>query len=150
MAIKAETASLVAAVASAVAGIGSAIAAFQAVQLASQERDTPYKTALYAARWEAIQEYARASANLSTALNLAAIAVPVEAERPQTLKTNERCAASSGSSGGPTGNKSMGRVYRRLEFSESTLESRNRANAESSGRCRERSLRVLSTFRSLR
>ena len=70
---------------SAVAGISSAAAAVFALIITLQERHTPYKTALYSARWSTIEEYARASANLSTALNLAAIAVPDEVGSPVTL-----------------------------------------------------------------
>lgn len=70
---------------SAVAGVGSAVAAAFALIITLQERHTPYKTALYSARWNAIEAYARASANLSTALNLVAIQVPDEVGDPATL-----------------------------------------------------------------
>lgn len=70
---------------SAVAAIASAGAAFFALVITLQERDTPYKTALYTARWQAIENYAQASADLSTALHLAAVAVPPRASEPNTL-----------------------------------------------------------------
>lgn len=70
---------------SALAALFSALAAGLALWVTLEERHTPYKTALYSARRTAIEDYARASANLSTALNLAAIAVPAKAGDPQTL-----------------------------------------------------------------
>lgn len=70
---------------SAVAAVASALAALVALVITLQERHTPYKTALYSERWKAIEEYAQASANLSTALHQAAIAVPAEVGNPETL-----------------------------------------------------------------
>ena len=70
---------------SAVAAVASAVAAGLALIITLQERDTPYKTALYTARWQAIEDYAQASADLTTALNLAAIAVPPKASEPDAL-----------------------------------------------------------------
>lgn len=70
---------------SAVAAVASAVAAGAAVYVTLQERDTPYKTALYTARWDAISEYAKASANLSTTLALTTNAVPIAVGNPKLL-----------------------------------------------------------------
>lgn len=69
----------------AVSAAASAVAALAAVTISIEERPTPYLAALYTARWSAIEEYARASANLSTALSLAAIRTPASAEDPESL-----------------------------------------------------------------
>lgn len=68
----------------------SAKSSFLAADAASTQvkmaKVTPFQAALYAARLSAIQEYARASADLSTALHLAIIRVPDTLEHPHTLQ----------------------------------------------------------------
>lgn len=70
---------------SAVAAVASGVAAIAALIVTLQERDTPYKTALYSARWGAIADYSKASANLSTVLARTTILVPATVGDPHLL-----------------------------------------------------------------
>ena len=58
--------------------IASAVAAICALVVSCQERSTPYKTALFTARWEAIKEYAEASTALQQELSRLKESMPIQ------------------------------------------------------------------------
>lgn len=69
-----------------IAALFSAVAAMGSLAVAFQERPTPFRSALYSARWQALSEYSEAAARFQSALKRAELSVFLTVDTPEQMQ----------------------------------------------------------------